>query len=137
MLDSEQVPVPNAAANLVECVLRLKRPNPARSEPLNYSGPAEAFILLRKTYGITLEEMAAKLGMSTSMLHKAESGIRGATFQLDQLDIARTMAVECNLRRMSEFMRMLHIHQAQRVRRGRRQYSPVWWKEEADRGRDG
>jgi hypothetical protein len=124
------------ATRLLERLFRILRPDPSKLEPTTYSGPAEALTLLHRISGLTMDELAFRFGISTPQLQKAKSGSYGVKLRMDQIAIARQIALDLNLRRMADFFKMLHIHTAKKAARGRTQYPGPWWTEEATRGRD-
>ena len=117
----------NEAAALIERLLRLKRPQLKEKE--SYFSMAEALTILSRVSGLSREDVAFRLGISVSMLDKATAGVHGGNLNAIELERVIVLARECNLPRMVEYLRIMHIEARSRPIRGTKVgEGRKWWR---------
>ena len=115
----------NPAADLLGRILRIKHPKTIES---SYTYQGEALMKLRKISGLTVQQMALKLGISVPQYDKSESGQYGGNMSIDQLSKAMKLALQCNLPQMAAFFRLLHASTRGKPKRGPKANESDWWK---------
>lgn len=107
--DTEYIQGQHAASRFLSLLVKVKRPIPR--EPDQYESLQTALYYLRKISGLTIEEVAFRIGMSSSHLSNVEAANVTNGMAIEYLESVKDLAVECCLPRMAEYIKLVIAHQ--------------------------